>query len=725
MEIIDDLEPRGRKRGPGGGGRSASRRPVEEAARSMTPAQLAAEVQKARARAREARFGGGGGGGGGTSSSSSTPLSSAPQPRSLPIGKPAAASSGEPSGAAAPLKRPLVDVAKISDPSRPHFVAPASPSPPPQQQQQQPLPGSKGAFPAARAKVATVRKEASGSSSSSTPPRAVSPVATASATSVPISAAAGRAAAAAPGSSAAAPILVRPDPEEVDTSAPSKTERAAGPRAGTAAEAIPVDETPTDTSAAAPKRPAPTGGDVVVIEPPAKKLLSPPPRTAGSSPPPSSSPRPPAAVPVAGGKTLTLRLRLRTDFAAAEAKQPASTAAPAAASVGEDGAGGVEECKGFKPPNPPPDAGVEECKGFDPPNLSASPAPRLRDSATSPSPTVLSGAASAEGAMPQTAVTPQPKPSVPSTTISLGPRNVVAAAASSAPPPPPTTTTTAAAASRLRTTADGGTPVDASASASAGSWGPSFGIAGASSPAGRTRSVPATPAPSPTAVRPKKNPWILSSEAPTFARNRGRPLAQSFPTPAPAARKSGSGSSGSGSSSSVIDTAARKNPGTPGLGTFSGGGGGGGGGAHGVDGGGSGSGTTGTAKALGGGADVGDLALQAQALPPSSASAGSNLPPPSATQTGRVLRQEVAVDSATAAALAAVTGAGIGAARARAHAAEGVEAGAGAPADAPSGQLVLGVQLGGRAGELLERLRREREESLDFERKLTQALLDL
>ncbi|CAM9993744.1 unnamed protein product [Ectocarpus fasciculatus] len=46
-------------------------------------------------------------------------------------------------------------------------------------------------------------------------------------------------------------------------------------------------------------------------------------------------------------------------------------------------------------------------------------------------------------------------------------------------------------------------------------------------------------------------------------------------------------------------------------------------------------------------------------------------------------------------------------------------------AAAPSGQVVLGVRLGGKAGELLERLKREREESLDFERKLTQALMDL
>lgn len=45
--------------------------------------------------------------------------------------------------------------------------------------------------------------------------------------------------------------------------------------------------------------------------------------------------------------------------------------------------------------------------------------------------------------------------------------------------------------------------------------------------------------------------------------------------------------------------------------------------------------------------------------------------------------------------------------------------------DARPEESVLGMRVGGRAGELLERLRREREESLDFERKLTQALLDL
>lgn len=48
-----------------------------------------------------------------------------------------------------------------------------------------------------------------------------------------------------------------------------------------------------------------------------------------------------------------------------------------------------------------------------------------------------------------------------------------------------------------------------------------------------------------------------------------------------------------------------------------------------------------------------------------------------------------------------------------------------AEADAVGGQVVLGVHLSGTAGQLLARLKREREESMDYERKLTQALLDL
>lgn len=72
---------------------------------------------------------------------------------------------------------------------------------------------------------------------------------------------------------------------------------------------------------------------------------------------------------------------------------------------------------------------------------------------------------------------------------------------------------------------------------------------------------------------------------------------------------------------------------------------------------------------------------------------------------------------------------------AAAQAAGGVAAGAVAAAaagdggvaevDAVGGQVVLGVHLHGTAGQLLARLKREREESLDYERKLTQALLDL
>ncbi|CAN0482012.1 unnamed protein product, partial [Ectocarpus sp. 12 AP-2014] len=100
-------------------------------------------------------------------------------------------------------------------------------------------------------------------------------------------------------------------------------------------------------------------------------------------------------------------------------------------------------------------------------------------------------------------------------------------------------------------------------------------------------------------------------------------------------------------------------------------------------------------------------------------------PPPSKRPSGGSLPLERAAERPAATAAGGGSAACKPAGSALDAAAE-TEAGTDAGAAAASeGVVVLGVRMGGKAGELLERLKREREESLDFERKLTQALMDL
>lgn len=707
MQSSDHVfETPGRKRRFSGGTRPKT--PVEEAAESMSPAKLAAEVQKARARAREERFG--------DSSARGNKLTANPSPstrptRSVPMGKDAGTAPRETPPPARTTRIPL-DVAaagqqqqgfhksKITD-----FVA-ASASSPPQEAPAVAGGGGKGPLPAVARPIASMDDTVSASAK----PRAVSPLTTTSGAPARISAA--PRSNTSPSSAAASSVVVRPNPEEVDTGTPNKTGRrsAAVAKVASIGEAILVDKSPTTTAAsgAGPKRPVPDGGDVVVVEPPAKKVLalSKTPSSPSSSPPPPSRRQ---AAGAAGGKIHTLRLRLRADVVT-DPEKPAQMGPPASAGTGASWSSSVEESKGFEPPNPAPDAGVEECKGFDPPNLP---------------PTLTS--------QHQEKAAPAPSPKVSTEVISAPAR----ASAIASP----------GAVSRLSVAGDGGTPTS-STFAREGSWGPSFGIVGASQgKAIATPLVPATPAPSPdVSVSKAPNPWILSPETPTFAKNQGRPLAQSFPQPTtptgvnrnsganevkkrrPAGRTAGEGdaiavlpsvvaSSGSGRSGGVrrgVDepggditpvtskaptgsSPRRASPPTPDVG-----------------------GTRGS--------NVTNRVVPTQARLLSNTSAGSNAQPLPVTQQGA---------AAGGVAPVAVTAAGrVGAATAAARApiptpapalaAEGEATGvAGEPGAAVGGQVVLGVHMSGRAGQLLERLKREREESLDFERKLTQALLDL
>ncbi|CAB1119614.1 unnamed protein product [Ectocarpus sp. CCAP 1310/34] len=680
-------------------GGAKPRTPVEEAARSMSPARLAAEAQKARARAREERFGGGGGGGGG--SFSKPPSSPAPSARPFPVGEPPDAPLGAPPPAAM-SKVPMNRAAGgHGDKNRKGTNAAVTTT---SSQAQQPQ-GGKGIASTAAPKDSTPANGPGGSSNGSAP-TAVSPMAAPKGATSPISAT---------NAAAAVPALVTPDAEKVDASAASKT----GSRAAAItiqAEAIPMDETPAAaaTSAAAPKRPAAEGGNVAAAEPPVKKVLTLP----SSQSPPST-----------GGKIHTLRLRLRTDLVA-DSKQPA----PAAPSPATAAGGGAEERKSFEPPTPPADGGVEECKGFDPPNLPKK-AATVSSVGSKPSPV----------AAPSTGIK---KPSVASisTVASAAPATTPAAAPAlspSAPAPLATATTPTAVASRLSIPPEGSSPRNLALTLQ-GSWGPSFGIPGA--PAG---APPPTPASSPdVAAANKTNPWILSPESPTFGRNRGRPLAQAFPKPSQPTR--GSSSSSSSSSSSRSATGATRAAGLasatrsageaasvqPDSRSSSGGCGDGGireGRAL------RGNGTPATPRPAGttpcraspqGGTRGADVANSSSPLthplPRAGASAGMNAQPPlSYGQSGGLLPPERAAESPAAAA----AGGGslacwpVGSALdAAAETATGTDAGAAA---ASGGFVVLGVRMGGKAAELLERLKREREESLDFERKLTQALMDL
>lgn len=415
------------------------------------------------------------------------------------------------------------------------------------------------------------------------------------------------------------------------------------------------DEDSPTTGPTATKRPISDGGDVAVVQPPPKKMMPTKPRQ-GTSP----------------GKVHTLRLRLRTD---APDTMPDRTFD-----------GGVEESKGFEPPNPQPptDGGVEECKGFDPPNL---PPTRRRTPDASP---VLPS----PGGLPLDVAARPADLQKPPTASAMG-------SASAAPVASP-------AVSSLSLP----DVVRGSGISRQSSWGPSFGISD------QAENVSAVSTPEP--VAPSSNPWVLSPSAPTFAKNRGRPLAQSFSQPA--AIKAAVGSSGS--------TGARLITLRP---------------ISAINGGGSGGGRYATTSNNG---NRDDTSNQDEATTPSRASGTSRLGMPSSVvgdqatnglgggQQGAGLpsgdashplsagQSSTPLDSQQRdAAIDSAGGGGVGGVGDSAGVGQDEEAAF--TAEAGSEENSLGVRVGGRALELLERLKREREESLDFDRKLTQALLDL
>lgn len=398
--------------------------------------------------------------------------------------------------------------------------------------------------------------------------------------------------------------------------------------------------------------------------------------------------------PKTAPKVLTLRLRLRDDAPAEPKPQPPEPTVD----------GGVEESKGFDPPNIRPDNGVEECKGFEPPNLP-------------PASAVVSTAASHS-----TAAYP----------LSTGGGSVPVPVATGRAPLCPgvsATNTRGSTPSRPRT----------------GFWGPSFGIeaVGSASVGGPAAAVvrvnPSTP--------PAPNPWIISPDAPTFAKNQGRPLSRSSSHSSPS---TGISSTRSGeSAASYPARAVPENARTAATDQV----------GHGV-----GSGETEGAEVGGKEVSHGDSGTADGAGIPGhlskkqgSAFLAGSVGGPRCTQPAGVAtglsRQEDGLggqgqehpaqyvarlldaqqrnteqhnttrqrDSTAAGQIMGSAGS------LAAESSRGNEAVVGTKRGerARVGGILQGVRVGGGAKELLERLKREREESLELERKLTQALLDL
>ncbi|CAM9216681.1 unnamed protein product [Sphacelaria rigidula] len=407
----------------------------------------------------------------------------------------------------------------------------------------------------------------------------------------------------------------------------------------------------------------------------------------------------------ADAKVHTLRLRLRADVASNS--RPAVPQAPQRAFDG-----GVEESKGFEPPSPRPDSGVEECKSFDPPNLP------------------LASAARAAPAKANMTLSSKDETSMP------------AARPRQATPPP--------GASSTRTSMSV-TPSPRRPSY----WGPSFGITDAGQPAAVGAITGTAKAPSTSKV-PARNPWVLSPDVPTFAKNQGRPLSRSSLQSAltdgvfaMAIRGDGNASSSCLSTavpgtakttvtgrSGSVPRSGRTQAGTLERNTV----------GHSdsdvIDGGGEGRGNEGAPKAnpegsllRPGGADstamVGSVAHGTQ---------------PAALATGAADRQEGRLDGqgehqpTPFLAVAPSTETQVeqrNAARRQRRASAGIRGTAATPAGASEGsagspgggaevadEVLLGVRVSGIARDLLERLKKEREESLELERKLAQALLD-
>ena len=422
-----------RTNGLGGGGMEA----VEETARSMSPAKLAVEVQKAKARAREERFGGGA-------------KASSNVARASSIGKPAIQLAVSLTEIPADVRRQLSDASggevengEGTKPSQARVAAPVQIINPIQEAAAAP----------SIAVSASTKKSSSSKKSSSLTGKVGSRAESARTISAPPAELS--AAASIPEKTIDAPQL--PIVHAIDAEEDEADESGAEAAVSTE-DVIFSRETPSMTVAS--KRDAPHEGDIAAFEPAAKKMTT------------------------ALAKVLTLRLRLRSDVA-----NGAADSNPDA---------GVEESKGFEPPNPPEDSGVEECKGFDPPNLPPTPAPESRVGPIFPEAIMVSSDSIVEPKDP-------PAPSV----------------ACSSSVSPAVETGAPATTSGINSYTPGErapTPVLIRQN----SWGPSFGIFQETETA---TAAPVNPAAAPS------NPWIISPDAPTFARNQGRPLARSFPPP--------------------------------------------------------------------------------------------------------------------------------------------------------------------------------------------------
>lgn len=667
-----------RKRSLSGGAGTAS---AEETARSMSPSKLATEMQKARARAREERFGTG---------------SFASRPPALTRRKPAIGKiSVQQALPSAQAHAGNVNGRAVDDGNRSsvHRISP-TPSPPPEASAlllKVPPPAKTKGVTAVTKVLASASASGTGTVVDATRvaeanglhrQSLASPAAGASVDLPPVALTPSTPTSSAP---ASVPIVTALDIGEDGPSALGASERFV-----TVVEEV----SPVDAAAkmSPRKRPAPESGDIVIIEPPTI--------TAGASSP----------VPAQGdaAKVHTLRLRLRTDLPGGEQTR----------------FGGVEESKSFEPPNSPVDGGVEECKGFDPPNLP--PTPQKQQPQQKRQPT----------SSPSTTVSP---PTVSSSDQGKPPQPPLASAVSNPgatrKPSPSPAAATSPSISRSKSSDEVAQAVVLSRE---NSWGPSFGIAvtmETAAPAAATAAPTALPK---TVADPRKNPWVLSPDAPTFAKNRGRPLARSFSQPTSDTDAANGGVGKDENLGLGRDRGTARGPGVAGSAVGSSGDGGGGGreegGASGHD----------RRRA----SRPTDTTLVAR--PPSAAAAAT----PAAVGGGAAATAASAAAAATDDAVVCVkaenesgvqrvaqtvlagsesnlrsTGGEGGVSRRAATRTEG-ERGAASVAEGPTpddrpDESVLGVRVGRRAGELLERLKREREESLDFERKLTQALLDL
>lgn len=421
-----------------GGGSSAA----EEMARSMSPARLAVEVQKARERARQARFGGG--------------------------VKPSVAAAG------------VSSIAKMSTSATSQTGLPAD-------LRSQPNGGSGGENCAVNklsercqgsthSTVSTQTKNQSRGSCGaplidpSTTSKAISEDVVSHSGSIALSVAVAPAKLHGRASDPSKPCEPPPAPVvppiEADEGKTDGVKGGALASAGTGAmedsaltaKVTPVTEMPSMT--ALPKRDEAEKGDMARMEPTLKKM------------------------PMSPIRVLTLLLRLRSDVETAGVSESKLD-------------GGVEECKGFDPPNSYHDNGVEECKGFDPPNLPPTPTPR-----PSPRPALPGGAILG---LSDSIVEPK---------VMLQTPKVVAS--SPVGPTKATEVTTTDSPSSIIPQERG----QALALVGQSTWGPSFGISQGSTTANAI--VPAK------LVAPA-NPWIISPNLSALAKNQGRPLARSFP----------------------------------------------------------------------------------------------------------------------------------------------------------------------------------------------------